>query len=372
MLKGKVVAALSGGVDSSVAALLLKEAGYEVIGITMHLWCEEKWGPVNQRRPCCSMDSIHNAEQVCHLLGIPFYVLNLEKEFQQYVVDYFCQEYRQGRTPNPCIACNQYIKSHFLLHHSLALGAQYLATGHYARIIFSQNRYHLLKAGDANKDQSYVLYMLGQEELRYLLFPIGNYSKAEVRHLARDRELPVADKPDSQDLCFISDDYRNFLNRFHPSFPGDIVDTKGKVIKKHQGLFRYTVGQRYTAKTHPDERLYILRIDPIRNQITVGREDGLYTQKLTAQGIKWVSGIAPEEPITITAKIRYNSPETSAILYPHPDFVEVIFDQPQRAVTPGQAVVFYQGDEVLGGGTICDPELLFESKPTYSLNYWKR
>ncbi len=361
MPKTKVVVALSGGVDSSVAAFLLKEEGYKVIGVTMRLWCEEKGRPVNQRRPCCSITSIYDAERVCHLLNIPFYVLNLEEEFQQYVIDYFCREYQQGHTPNPCIACNQYIKFHFLLQRCLALDANYLATGHYARITFWQNRYHLLKAVDTKKDQSYFLYTLGQEELKHLLFPLGNYSKIKVRQLAREKGLPVADKPDSQDLCFIFNDYRNFLSSFLVFSPGDVVDVEGRVIGKHQGIFGYTIGQRYPAKTHSNERLYVLRLDPKLNQIIVGTEDKLYTQRLVAYKVRWVSGIMPSEPIAITAKIRYKSPEAAAILFPYSDFVEVIFDQPQRAVTPGQAVVFYQGDEVLGGGTICEPELISKS-----------
>lgn len=348
----RVIVALSGGVDSSVAAVLLKESGYEVIGITMHLWCEEKWGPANQRRPCRSAESISDAEQICHFLDIPFYVLNLENEFHEYVVDYFCQEYQQGRTPNPCIACNKNIKFHFLLERALSLGAKYLATGHYARITSSQNGYHLLKAVDSTKDQSYVLYTLGQEELKHLLFPIGNHSKAEVRRLARDKRLPVADKLDSQDLCFVTDDYHHFLNRFQTATPGEVVDTKGRILGQHQGLSYYTVGQRYNCRTHPGERFYVVRIEPATNRIIAGTEDELYSRKLIAREVSWVSGIAPPNPVAITAKIRYKSPEAAATAFPYPDFTEVAFAQPQRAIAPGQAVVFYQNDEVLGGGTI--------------------
>ncbi len=355
--KDKVVIALSGGVDSSMAAIILKEAGYNVIGISMHLWCEEKSGTINQRRPCCSLASIRDAEQICASLNLPFYVLNFEAEFQQYVVNYFSHEYQQGRTPNPCIACNQHIKFHLLLNQALALGANYLATGHYARIAYHHDSYHLLKAVDPSKDQSYFLYTLGQEQLKHLLFPTGTYHKAEIRRLARDKGLLVADKEDSQDLCFINDDYRCFLNRFQTPIPGKAVNTEGRILGEHKGLSHYTIGQRYTQVTSPGDHLYIVKINSDLNQIVVGREEELYSQKLVAKGVNWVSGKAPTGPTTMTAKIRYKSPEVPADIFPNKDWVEVVFDQPQRAITPGQAVVFYQGEEVLGGGTIEESEI---------------
>jgi tRNA-specific 2-thiouridylase len=347
MTKKRVAVALSGGMDSSVAALLLKEAGHEVIGIHMH--------------PCDSSRSeyqAHQAERVCHTLNIPFYVVDLQKDFERYVVDYFCREYKRGRTPNPCIVCNQQIKFGFLLSQALSLGADFLATGHYAQIEHSEDGYHLLKAADLTKDQSYFLYTLTQEKLRHLLFPLGSYTKTEAKQIAKREGLSIAFKP-SQDICFISQkNYRAFLSQRFPSVPGDIVDTQGTILGQHQGIAFYTIGQRHGLGLASGKPLYIIRIEPEHNRIMLGDKRELYSQKVSAQKLNWVAGDLPTEPITITAKIRYKSKEAEAILFPtrHCEQGEAIsdiwFPQPQKAVTPGQAIVFYQGNEILGGGII--------------------
>ena len=343
---------MSGGVDSSTAAALLQETGYEVIGVSMQLWCEERHGFPSSRPACCSIEDINDARQVCHLLGIPFYMLNLEPQFQTRVIDYFCHEYAQGRTPNPCIACNQQVKFGLLLHRVLSLGAEYLATGHYARIECLNGEYHLLKGVDPGSDQSYFLYTLGQWELQHLLFPVGNYLKTEVRHMAAERALRVADKPKSQDLCFISNgNYRDFLKAYICPIPGEIVDMEGKVLGRHRGIAFYTIGQRIGLGLSLGKRLYVIAIDADNNKLVVGLQDKLFASKLFANKVGFV-GEEPRQPLDVMAKIRYRSPEASATLYPQGDGVEVQFHQPQRAITPGQAVVFYQGDQVLGGGII--------------------
>jgi len=341
MTKGRVAIALSGGTDSSVAALLLKETDYEVMGIHMCLWGSS-----------CSQRLEYQAEQVCRILGIPFYVVDLQKEFERYVIDYFCQEYKKGRTPNPCIACNRYIKFSFLLDKALSLSADYLATGHYARIEKSDDGYHLLKAKDTSKDQSYFLYTLNQGRLSSLLFPLGSYTKAEVKRIAERGGLPTAIKS-SQDLCFISQkNYHAFLSQRFSSTPGDIADTQGTILGHHQGIAFYTIGQRHGLGLASGKPLYVTRIDRQNNRVVLGDERGLYSRKVIAKNLSWVAGESPSEPIAMTAKIRYKSKEAEAMLFPKADSADICFSQPQWAVTPGQAIVFYKGGEILGGGTI--------------------
>jgi tRNA-specific 2-thiouridylase len=345
--KGKVAVALSGGGDSAAAALLLTEAAYEVIGIHMRLWDSPH-----------SEDQAHRAENICRILDIPYHQVDLQKEFESCVVDYFCQEYQQGRTPNPCVACNQHIKFGLLLDKTLSLSADYLATGHYARAEHSRDGHRLLKAADARKDQSYFLYTLTQEKLGHVLFPLGEYSRDEVKQMAKQAGLPTAARS-SQDICFISQkNYATFLSQRFSSTPGDIVDTRGRKLGQHRGIAFYTIGQRHglglssTQYLSAGKPLYVTRIEPESNRVVLGHEKELYSQKLTARKLNWISGKAPREPITVTAKIRYKSKEAEAIVFPGNDSVDVHFAQPQKAVTPGQAIVFYNAGEVLGGGII--------------------
>jgi len=341
MTKGKVAVALSGGVDSSVAALLLKEAGHEVVGVHACLWDS-----------ACSERQAHQAESICCILNIPFHVVDLRREFERYVVDYFCQQYRVGQTPNPCVACNQHIKFGFLLSEGLSMGADYLATGHYARIECFEGGYHLLKARDRSKDQSYFLYALNQERLKCILFPLASYSKAEVQDIARERGLPVTAKP-SQDICFISQKhYHVFLSQRFPSLPGDIVDARGKILGHHCGIARYTVGQRHGLGLASGKPLYVVRIEPEHNRIVLGGENELYVRQVFVRELKLIADGMPSEAIPVMAKIRYKSREAAATLFPAAASATVSFTQPQRAVTPGQAIVFYRGEEVWGGGII--------------------
>jgi tRNA-specific 2-thiouridylase len=351
MAKGKVAVALSGGLDSSAAALLLKEAAYEVMGIHMRLWDSPR-----------SEYQAHRAEDICRILDIPYHQVDLQEEFESCVVDYFCREYQRGRTPNPCVACNQYIKFGLLLDKALSLGADYLATGHYARVEHSRDGYRLLKAKDTGRDQSYFLYTLTQEKLGHVLFPLGEYSRDEVKKMAKQAGLPTASRS-SQDICFISQkNYWAFLSQRFPGTPGDIVDTRGRKLGQHQGIAFYTIGQRHGLGLASSQPLYVIMIEPESNRIVLGEEKELYSQKLTARKLNWISGKAPREPITVKAKIRYKSKEAEAILFPprHCEsrcnrdeaISDVHFAQPQKAVTPGQAIVFYNVDEVLGGGII--------------------
>jgi tRNA-specific 2-thiouridylase len=349
----RVVVAMSGGVDSSTAAALLVEAGYDVIGVMMRLWAEG--GEEGATNRCCSPEAVEDARHVCQILDIPFYLINYERDFKHHVVDYFISEYTSGRTPNPCLACNRHIKFGLLLRHALSLDAQYLATGHYARIKKANGHYQLLKGVDRWKDQSYALYMLGQEELAYLLFPLGDYTKDEVRAMAFERGLPIAEKAESQELCFVHDDYRRFLRTHAPEAikPGPIVDTAGRVIGQHKGLPFYTIGQREGMGIAAPEALYVLEIDAMRNTIVAGIKAELGRHELIAHQVSFVLGAVPESPVEVTAKIRYKAVEAKATLTPVDESkVALKFVEPQRDITPGQGVVFYQSEVVLGGGII--------------------
>jgi len=332
---------MSGGVDSSVAAALLKRAGCEVSGIHMRLGAD------------IMSSNLPGLERTCQLLEIPLYKLDLEREFKHLVIDYFCQEYGRGRTPNPCVACNQYVKFGLLLERALGRGAEYLATGHYARVESTAEGYKLRKAVDITKDQSYFLYTLGQGQLRHLLLPLGEFSKDKVKSLAAELDLPTSGHHDSQDICFIPDnDYRAFVAEDMPLGAGEIVDINGKVLGKHRGLAGYTVGQRQGLGLTSEEPLYVLELDAESNKIVVGSWEQALHNVLVAHQTSWVSGESPREPMEITAKIRYKASEAAAELYPGDDGVEVRFVEPQPAIAPGQSVVFYQGDTVLGGGII--------------------
>ncbi len=352
MPRKRVAVAVSGGVDSSAAALLLKEAGYEVIGIHMRLWGDEEPDPDIEKHQHKLKRATNKAEQVCHKLDIPFNVVDLGNEFKIQVVDYFCSGYAQGRTPNPCIVCNKYIKFGLLLDKALSLGVDYLATGHYASVNFSHDTYHLLKGADSSKDQSYMLYTLNQAKLRHIIFPLGGYLKTQVRKIAQQNSLPTAEEPGSQDVCFINGKYGDFLSQNINTAAGDIINECGEVLGRHRGVAYYTIGQRQGLGLPVGQRLYVTKIESEKNQIIVGTEEELYSQQLIASELSWVSGKPPSEPVDIAAKIRYKSSEVAATLYPILDSAKIKFHQPQRAVTPGQAVVFYQNNEVIGGGII--------------------
>lgn len=344
MPKGKVSVALSGGVDSAVAALLLKQAGYEVIAMHMRLWDS----------PSCEYQA-RQAQSICRVLDIPCHQVDLQEEFASCVVDYFCREYQQGRTPNPCVACNREIKFGFLLDRVLPLGSDYLATGHYARVAHSRDGHRLLKAADSGRDQSYFLYTLTQDKLGHVLFPVGGHAGDEVERTARQAGLPAATRS-SQDICFISHkNYGAFLSQRLSTVPGDIVDTRGNRLGQHRGIAFYTIGQRHglgAATTGRDRPLYVIRIEPDSNRIVLGHEEQLYSQSLIAGNLNWISGRTPGHTFTARARIRYKSREAEAAVAFRDRWADVRFAEPQKAVAPGQAIVFYDSDEVVGGGTI--------------------
>ncbi|MDO8615911.1 MAG: tRNA 2-thiouridine(34) synthase MnmA [Dehalococcoidia bacterium] len=357
MPQPRVVVAMSGGVDSSVAAGLLLEQGYEVIGVTMRLWTAEDAGAARHHKRCCSVEDTDDARAAADVLGIRHYVLNLEREFAEGVVAPFVREYARGRTPNPCLACNDRVKFRPLLERALALGAGFLATGHYARVRRRDGRpAQLWRAADPSKDQSYVLYTLRQPELERTLFPVGEYTKAHVRRLARRWRLPNAAKPDSADICFIpSGNYRAFVRDRAETRPGDIVDIEGRTLGRHEGIVNYTVGQRKGLPARAGAGpLFVTGLDADAGRVVVGPPEELMAEGLLADEVTFVSGRPPQAGTArIAARIRYRSEAAPARLRLLPDRrAEVRFERPQRAVTPGQAVVFYRGDRVLGGGAI--------------------
>jgi len=356
-----VVVAMSGGVDSSVAAALLVERGYNCIGIMMRLWAEVGVGEGSTNK-CCSLESVHDARRVADTLGIPFYLINVEQPFKEKVVDFFIDGYSRGITPNPCIECNRHIRFDYLLNYARRLGADYLATGHYARLRYADDgKVHLLKGVDEAKDQSYVLSVLGQDELHDVLFPVGEYPKSEVRRMAAERGLPTASKHDSMDLCFIfDDDYRRFLRTWAAEAmrPGPIVDRRGKVYGQHSGLPGYTIGQRKgLGISGAAEPLFVLELDYRNNALVVGTAAELGQDRLIAERVNWTLDEPPPAGARVQCKIRYKAKAVECTIFPiGQDCVEVQFDAPLRDITPGQGAVFYDGDLCLGGGVIARAE----------------
>ena len=352
---GRAVVAMSGGVDSSVAALLLCRAGWDVVGVTLKLYSLDEAALPAGHQGCCTLDDVEDARSVCRKLGIPHYVLNMEREFRDRVMDYFVDEYRRGRTPHPCIACNDKIKFSQLMARADALGAQYVATGHYASIRRTPDGATLHKGVDRAKDQSYVLFGMTQAQLSRTLLPVGGYRKDEIRDMALVAGLITADKPDSQDICFIPlGDYREFLRQRTDGIPGEIVDLDGRALGTHQGIEYYTVGQRRGLGSLPysEEPRYVVGLDATSNRVIVGPERALYAGEAWLSGVNYVSGRPLADGASVSVKIRYKSGEAPGTLHRRPGGALIRFREPQRAVTPGQAAVFYDGDTLLGGGTI--------------------
>jgi tRNA-specific 2-thiouridylase len=351
-MKKRILVAMSGGVDSGTTAALLKSEGHDVIGVTMQLW---DYGDADGG--CCSADDVRDARRVADQIGIPHYVVNYMDIFKKYIVEDFVGKYLSGKTPSPCVLCNQFMKFNFLLRRALELGADYLATGHYARIETEEGtgKFYLNKALDKSKDQSYFLFTLAQEELKRIMFPLGSMTKDEVREVAKSMNLKVADKPDSQEVCFITGgDYRDFLKEYTEKKRerGKIVDVAGNVLAYHDGVHSFTVGQRRGLGIAKGKPMYVVRVEPETNRVVVGEEKDIFRSSLIANNISWADGI-PSDEIEVKAKIRYRHKEEDAVVKVDSDREALVeFKTPQRAMTPGQAIVFYKKERVLGGGWI--------------------
>jgi tRNA-specific 2-thiouridylase len=358
-MKKTVIVGMSGGVDSSVAAYLLKQQGYQVIGVTMQIW-QEDTGSIEDGG-CCGLSAVEDARRVAQMLDIPYYVMNFRAEFQRKVIDYFVGEYLQGRTPNPCIACNRYVKWESLLHRGLEIGADAIATGHYAKMIQLPNKRYTVAVSDAvGKDQTYALYNLTQFQLSKTLMPLGNYDKSAIRTMAKEAGLPVAQKPDSQEICFVPDgDYAAFLERETKGavpHPGNFVDQEGHILGRHKGITHYTVGQRKRLGLSFGYPVYVSEIRSLTNEVVIGRLEDIETKEVRCHQLNWMAIEELTSPTKVLAKIRYNHKGEMGTLTKEADgTVLCTFERPVRAAAPGQAIVFYEGDHVLGGGTIMPP-----------------
>lgn len=343
----KVLVAMSGGVDSSVAAFLLKENGYDVTGITMCLGVKT----TDEKARCCGSEAVEDAKKVCYKLGIPHHVMDFSGALEDKIISKFVSEYLKGRTPNPCVDCNRHLKFGSLLSKARAMGFDFLATGHYARIEKGREGFVIKKAADRKKDQSYFLYSIDKELLEFILFPVGELTKGEVREIARKAGLAVAGKKESQDICFILDgDYRTFVSgRSSEAKPGNIVDLQGNILGRHEGIFSYTVGQRGGLGITTKEPFYVLSIDSVENKVIVGEKKSLSARGLVASGLNIFTDNLPERA---SAKIRYTPRESECSIAKKNDNLEVMFDNTEEAITPGQSVVLYENDTVLGGGII--------------------